>query len=109
MEDRSRRGVYVLAASGARPGRAAVLDFVLLERPNLLALRALGVLAILRIAGAPKPVQARRIVGEGPLKLHQRPLRIGRCRSLRVVPIDRRHTPLSNGCPRQSRDSYPGP
>ena len=71
MEDRPGGGVDVVAAAGAGPRLPPLGCLVPLERPFLLALRAVGVLAILGSSAYATGVQAGGIVGELLHELHE--------------------------------------
>src|SRR5205823_1455857 len=81
----------VVAAGGTRPRLAPLRRLVPLERTHLLALRALCVLAVFGIAGAPEVVEAGRVVGELAHELHEGDTRVRGLRTNRIVPIDGRH------------------
>src|SRR5581483_1283838 len=88
VEDRSCRGVDVVAAGVTVPSRT---PRYLVEFPFTVARRAVGVMATLGVAVTPKPFKARRVVAKLAHELHQRVIRFRGLRSLRVIPIDWRH------------------
>ena len=78
-----------MAARRAGPRLALLASLVARELADLLALRAVGVLAVIGVAVAPEPFQAGGVVGELAHELHQRIPRFRRLGALRVV-CDRR-------------------
>jgi hypothetical protein len=79
------------AASGAGPGLAQLGCLVPIELAAQFALRALGVLAVWRVAGDPELFKASGVVGEVAHELHQGVARLRAIGSLEVVAINRRH------------------
>src|SRR4051794_57057 len=82
--------VEVAAAGGTRPRLTALRRLVPLERTHLLALRALRMLAVFGVAGAPEVVEARVVVGEPANELHEGDTRVRRLRTRRsdgLLPI----------------------
>lgn len=61
-----------MPAAGASPGLATLRGGVLAEHTLLLALRAVRMFTIGRIARAPQVLQARGVVGEVAHELHER-------------------------------------
>jgi hypothetical protein len=91
VEDGSSGRVDVVTAPQASPRLALLSGLVPLELPLLLALGAVGMGAIGRIAVAPEPFKASFVVGKLPHELHQGVLRFGRFLSSRILSISRRH------------------
>ena len=91
VEDRSRRGVDVMAASGASPRLALLRSLVSREFGSAAALVAHGMDTVLRVPIAPQPFKARRIIGELGHEFHQRKLGIRGLGALRFVSIYGRH------------------
>src|ERR1700686_3188204 len=83
--------MQMVPAGRAGPRLATLSGFVALERLLLLALRAMGLLAIRGAARPPQPVQARLIVREPLHKVHERRRGFRRCGTDWVVSIDPWH------------------
>src|SRR4051812_4336749 len=84
VEEGPRGWVDVVPTAGAGPRLATLLRRVLLERHAFaLALRAVGMLAVRRVARAPKVLKAGCIVGELPHELHERVVRVRALGALR--------------------------
>lgn len=92
LEDRPLHRVDVEAARVARVGRPG-LGAVELALP--VALGAVGVMAVRRVALPPEPVEARRVVGLLAQELDQRVVRVGRGSAERVVAVVRGHGDIS--------------
>jgi hypothetical protein len=78
-------------AAGARPRLATLSGRVLAEYARLLALRAVGVFAVGRVALTPQVLKASVIVGELAHELHQRVRGLGAVGSARCVSVNWRH------------------
>ena len=91
VEDRPGGRVEVEAASDAIPSLTAGVEGVALERALNLALRAVGVLAIRRVALAPKRLKASRIVRKVAVELHEREARLRRIAADGIVSVYRGH------------------
>jgi hypothetical protein len=79
--------VKVIAAAGASPRLALLRSLIPLERALSNALRAVGVLAVRRIAVPPQPVKAGGVVRKLAYELHERVVRIRRLGSLGLVSV----------------------
>jgi hypothetical protein len=75
VEDRASGRMDVVPAAGAGPRLALLLGLVALEDTAAGAARAMRVLAVRRVVGAPQMLQAGGVVGKLPLELGQRVLR----------------------------------
>src|ERR1035438_1331597 len=91
VEDRSRCGVDMMAASGTRPRLALLRSLVARELRGATALMAHGMDAVLRVPIAPQPFEAGHIIGKLGHELHQRKLGIRGLGALRFVSIYGRH------------------
>ena len=91
MEDRSGRGMQMMAAAGAGPRLALLFGRVALEGALAHALGAFGVFPIRRVAGPPQMLQAGVVVGELDQELMDRVLRGRGLRPDRLVAVSRWH------------------
>ena len=72
MKDGAGGRVDVVPAGGAGPRLAPLLGRVALEAPINPAARAVGVLPVRRVPGAPQVLQAGVVIGEVPQELGDR-------------------------------------
>ena|SRR5436853_865989 len=91
MEDRPSRGVQMVAAGGAGPRLPLLFGLIAPEDLHFLALRALGMFAVRRVALAPQVLKAGGIVGELREELRNRVVRGRGLRPAWFVAVGRWH------------------